>query len=115
MPSTLTEKIDSREAWIGRAAAACTTTSAPSTNFPHRSGITHVAAELLDGRLERRIVERRDVQRPHRLAVGHQSPSEMEAEEARAAGDRHRHPGAACSESSRSSAGSRPSESRSAS
>ena len=50
-----------------------------------------VASELLDTSLELRVVERREVERPHGVAVGDEAPREMQAEEARAAGDRDEH------------------------
>src|SRR5439155_23378086 len=49
------------------------------------------AADLLDRPLELRVVERRDVERPHLVAVREQAPREMEAEEPGAAGDRDEH------------------------
>jgi len=50
-----------------------------------------VASELLDTSLELRVVERREVERPHGVAVGDEAPRKMQAEEARAAGDRDEH------------------------
>ena len=47
--------------------------------------------DLLDPSLERRVVERREVERPHGVTVGDEAPCEMQAEEARAARDRDQH------------------------
>ena len=89
MPSTLTERIASRDDWIGSAAAACTTTSAPATSAPRVALDADVAAHLLDAALELAVVERRDVERAHGpAAVGEHAPGEMEAEEAGPTGDR---------------------------
>ena len=86
VPSTLTERIASREPWIGSAAAACTTrrrrrrarrTSARSRTSPRTPRRAR----------ERRIVERRQVERSHRLAVRDEPAREMQPEEAGAAGD----------------------------
>ena len=51
----------------------------------------HVAAQFLDAALQHRVVERGEVERPHVVAVGDQAACEMQAEEARAAGDRDPH------------------------
>jgi hypothetical protein len=50
-----------------------------------------VAVDLLELSLERRVVERREVERPHGMTVGDEAPCEMQAEEARAARDRDQH------------------------
>ena len=94
MPSTLTERIASRDDWIGSAAAAWTTTSAPATSARDVPLRADVAAHLLDTALELAIVERRDVERAHAAAVGEHAAREVEPEEAGPAGDRdQRHAG----------------------
>ena len=87
MPSTLTERIASRDDWIGSAAAACTTTSAPATSARTSRSRADVAAHLLDAALELGVLERRDIERAHGAAVGEHAPGEVEAEEAGTAGD----------------------------
>src|SRR2546423_1389787 len=57
--------------------------------------VANVAAELLDRLLELGIVERHNVQRPDLVPVGEQPPREVQAEEARAAGDGKEHYGRA--------------------
>jgi hypothetical protein len=51
----------------------------------------HVAADLLDTPGERRIVERREIEDADDVPVADQAPGEVQAEEARAAGDRDEH------------------------
>jgi hypothetical protein len=50
-----------------------------------------VTVDLFDAALERRIVQRREVERAHGMAVGDEAPCEVQAEEARAARDRDQH------------------------
>ena len=52
---------------------------------------TDVAAQLLDPPLERRVVERSKVEGAHLVTVGDEAPCQMQAEKARAAGDRDQH------------------------
>ena len=91
MPPTFTDRIDSRDAWIGRAAAAWTSTSAPSTSAAHVLRGADVAAQLLHRSARARLVERREVERPHLVAVGEQPPREVQAEEPGPSGDRPAH------------------------
>ena len=90
-PSTFTDRIAARLSWIGSAAAAWTSTSAPRSEAARVGRQTDVAVELLDPSLERRVVERSEVERPHGVTVGDEAPCEMQAEEARAARDRDQH------------------------
>jgi hypothetical protein len=53
--------------------------------------VTDVAAELFDVALELWIVEGRDVERAHGVAVGEEPPREVEAEEPGPARDRPEH------------------------
>src|SRR6266511_808170 len=53
--------------------------------------ISHVASELLDRTLELDVVQRHHVQRAHGVPLGEQPSREVQAEEARAAGDRPEH------------------------
>ena len=91
VPATFTERIDPRDAWIGSAAAACTTTSAPATSLRDAVAIADVAAQLLDGALELGVVQWDDVERPYVMPVGEQPSSKVQAEKARAAGDGPEH------------------------
>ncbi len=50
-----------------------------------------VAAELLHVALQRGVVERREIEGAHRMPVGDEASGEMQAEKARAAGDRDEH------------------------
>ncbi len=88
MPSTLTERIASREAWIGSAAAACTSVSAPATSRSASPRTADVARQLLDLALERPIGERCEIERPHVLPVGDEPAREVQAEKAGTARDR---------------------------
>ena len=83
VPSTLTERIDSREAWIGSAAAAWTSDVGALDERGARRRRAHVAVQLVDAALELLVVERREVERPHLVPVGHEPPREVQAEEAR--------------------------------
>ena len=93
VPVTLTAKIDAREAWIGSAAAAWTSTSAPATSARAAAGSRTSPRRSSTTASSPRIVERRHVERPHVGAVGEQPPREVETEEAGAAGDRPEHGG----------------------
>ena len=53
--------------------------------------VANVAAQLLDGALELGVVQRDDVEGSHVMPVGEQPSSEVQAEKARAAGDRPEH------------------------
>jgi hypothetical protein len=53
--------------------------------------VAHVAAVLIDVRLELGFVERREVERADSVSLGKEPPREMEAEEAGTAGDRPEH------------------------
>ena len=53
--------------------------------------VADVAAQLLGPALQLLVVERREVERAHVVALGEQTPREVQAEEARAAGDRPSH------------------------
>ena len=88
MPSTLTERIASREDWIGSAAAAWTSDVGAVDERPRVALGADVAAHLLDPALELAVVERRDVERAHGAAVGEHAPREVQPEEAGPAGDR---------------------------
>ncbi len=53
----------------------------------HGGGVAHVPSQLFDVRLELLVVERREIEGPHLVAVRDEPPGEVETEEARAAGD----------------------------
>jgi hypothetical protein len=55
--------------------------------------VANVPAKFLDG--DSRLVERDEVERAHLVAVGEEPPREVQAEEARSAGDRPQHGGEA--------------------
>ena len=67
VPSTLTDMISRREPRIGSAAAACTSTSAPSQSSRARAGSRMSPRISVDVALDR-IVDRHDVERPHLVA-----------------------------------------------
>ena len=58
---------------------------------PRVGGEPHVALELLDLPVEPGIVERGEVEDAHLVPVADQASGEVQAEEARAAGDRDEH------------------------
>ena len=51
----------------------------------------HVAMDLLDATRERRVVERGEIESADCLPIADQATGEVQAEEARAAGDRNEH------------------------
>ncbi len=89
MPSTLTDMISCRDPRIGNAAAACTSTSAPSQSSLRARRVAHVAADLGQVTLDR-VVDRHDVERADVVALRQQMPREVQAEKARTSGDRVR-------------------------
>ena len=91
VPSTFTDRIASRVTWIGSAAAAWTRTSAPATSRRASAASRTSPCELLDLPVEQGIVERREVEDAHLVPVADQASGEVQAEEARAAGDRDEH------------------------
>ena len=54
-------------------------------------GEPHVAVDLLDATRERRVVERGEIEGADGVPVADQASGEVQAEEARAAGDRDEH------------------------
>jgi hypothetical protein len=59
---------------------------------PSRVGTeAHIAVDLLDTPRERRIVEWREIEDADGVPLADQAPGEVQAEEARAAGDRDEH------------------------
>jgi hypothetical protein len=63
----------------------------PGHEAARGSGVAHVAMKLVDVTLELGVVERRGVERADGVPLGEEPPSEVEAEEAGAAGDRPEH------------------------
>ena len=59
--------------------------------LPDAVRVADVATQLFDRTLELGVVEGHDVEGAHLVAVGQQPSSQMQAEEARAAGDRPPH------------------------
>ena len=59
--------------------------------LPHVSEVADVGSKLLDGALEFGVVQRDGVERPHLVPVREKPARQVEAEKARAAGDRPEH------------------------
>ncbi len=58
---------------------------------PGIGGQPDVSAELVDSSLQPGVVQRREIERTDGVTVGDESPCQVQAQEARAAGDRDEH------------------------
>ena len=91
VPSTLTDRIASRVDLDRQRRRGMDEHVGAADEATCVGGEPHVAVELLDPPVELGIVERREIEDAHLVPVADQASGEVQAEEARAAGDRDEH------------------------